>query len=42
MVPTGVTVMLGLCNPPCQGHGESAKPAMLYLLVLIPCYDTVS
>jgi hypothetical protein len=42
VVPIGVTVMLGLCNPPCRGRGEPAKPGLLYPLVLIPCYDTIS
>jgi hypothetical protein len=42
VVPVGVTVMLGLCNPPCRGHGEPAKPRLLYPLVWIPCYDIVS
>jgi hypothetical protein len=34
--------MLGFCNPPHQGHGEPAKPGLLYPLVLIPCCGTVS
>jgi hypothetical protein len=42
VVPTGVTVLLGLCNPPCRGRGELAKPGLLYPLVWIPYYDTVS
>jgi hypothetical protein len=42
VVPAGVIVLLGLCNPPRRGHGESAKPGLLYPLVWIPCYDTVS
>jgi hypothetical protein len=42
VVPAGVTVLLGLCNPPHQGHGEPAKPGLLYPLVCIPCYDIVS
>ncbi len=42
VVPIGVTVMLGLCNPPRRGHGEPAKPGLLYPLVWIPCCDTVS
>jgi hypothetical protein len=42
VVPTGVTVLLGLCNPPRQGHGESAKPRLLYPLVCISCYDMIS
>jgi hypothetical protein len=41
-VPAGVIVMLGLCNPPRRGRGESAKPGHLYPLVWIPCCDTVS
>jgi hypothetical protein len=42
VVPIGVTVLLGLCNPPRQGHGKPAKPGLLYPLVWIPCCDTVS
>jgi hypothetical protein len=42
VVPVGVTVLLGLYNPPRRGHGESAKPGLLYPLVWIPCCDTVS
>jgi hypothetical protein len=42
VVPTGVTVMLSLCNPPCRGCGEPAKPGLLYPLVWIPCCDTIS
>jgi hypothetical protein len=42
VVPTGVIVLLGLCNPPRQGHGEPAKPGLLYPLVWIPCCDTVN
>jgi hypothetical protein len=42
VVSAGVTVLLGLCNPPCRGHGELAKPGLLYPLVWIACYDTVS
>jgi hypothetical protein len=26
VVPVGVTILLGLCNPPHQGRGEPAKP----------------
>jgi hypothetical protein len=33
VVPTGVTVLLGLCNPPHRGRGEPAKPGLLYSLV---------
>jgi hypothetical protein len=42
LVPAGVIVMLGLCNLPHRGHGEPAKPGLLYPLVWIPCCDTVS
>jgi hypothetical protein len=42
VVLTGVTVLLGLCNPPRQGLGDPAKPGLLYPLVWIPCCDTVS
>jgi hypothetical protein len=42
VVPIGVTVLLGFCNPPRRGHGEPAKPRLLYPLVWIPYYDTVS
>jgi hypothetical protein len=42
VVPIGVTVLLGLCNPPSRGHCEPAKPRLLYPLVWIPCCDTVS
>jgi hypothetical protein len=42
VVPTRVTVLLGFCNAPCRGHGEPAKPRLLYPLVWIPCCDTVS
>jgi hypothetical protein len=42
VVPVGVIVLLGLCNPPRRGHGGLAKPRLLYLLVWIPCYDIVS
>jgi hypothetical protein len=41
VVPTGVTVMSGLCNPSRQGCGEPAKPGLLYPLVWIPCYGIV-
>jgi hypothetical protein len=43
VVPVGVTVMLGLCNPPCRGCGEPAKPRLksrVYPLVWIPCCGT--
>jgi hypothetical protein len=42
VVPTGVTVMLGLCNPPHRGRGEPAKLGPLYPLVWIIYYDIVS
>jgi hypothetical protein len=42
VVPTGVTVMLGLCNPPRRGCGEPAKPGLLYPLVWIPYCDTIN
>jgi hypothetical protein len=42
VVPAGVTVLLGLCNPPCRDHGKPAKPGLLYPLAWIPCCDTVS
>jgi hypothetical protein len=42
VVPTGVIVMLRLCNPPRRGHGEPAKPGLLYPLLWIPCCDTVN
>jgi hypothetical protein len=29
-------------NLPCRGHGELAKPGLLYPLVWIPCCDTVN
>jgi hypothetical protein len=41
VLSTGVTVLLGLCNPPCQGRGEPAKSGLLYPLVWIPCCDTL-
>jgi hypothetical protein len=31
-----------VCNPPRRGCGESAKHGLLYSLVWIPYYDTVS
>jgi hypothetical protein len=42
VVPTGVIVMLGLCNPPHRGRGEPVKARLLYPLVWLPCCDTVS
>jgi hypothetical protein len=42
VVLTGVTVLLGLCNPPRRGRDEPAKPGLLYPLVWIPCCDTVN
>jgi hypothetical protein len=35
-------IVLGICNPPCRGCGEPAKPGLLYSLVWIPYCDTVS
>jgi hypothetical protein len=42
VVSIGVTVLLGLCNPPRQGRGEPTKPGLLYPHVWIPCSDTIS
>jgi hypothetical protein len=42
VVPIGVIVLLGLCNPPRRGRGEPAKPGLLYPLLWNPCCDTVS
>jgi hypothetical protein len=42
VVPGGVIVLLGLCNPPHRGRGEPAKPRLLYPLAWIPCCDIVS
>jgi hypothetical protein len=42
VIPVGVTVLLGHCNPPRRGHGELAKPGLLYPLVWILCCDIVS
>jgi hypothetical protein len=39
---TGVTVLLGLCNPPRRGRGEPAKPRLLYPVMWISCCDTVN
>jgi hypothetical protein len=41
VVPAGVIVLLGLCNPPHRGCGEPAKPRLLYPLVWIPCCGIV-
>jgi hypothetical protein len=41
VVPIGVTVLLGLRNPPRCGCGELARPGLLYPLVWIPCYGIV-
>jgi hypothetical protein len=38
----GVTILLGLCNPPRRGRGDPTKPGLLYPLMWIPCYDIVS
>jgi hypothetical protein len=37
-----VIVLILPCNPPRRGHGELAKPGLLYPLVWIPCCETVS
>jgi hypothetical protein len=42
VVPIGVTILLGLYNPPRRGRGEPTKLVLLYPLFWIPCYDTVS
>jgi hypothetical protein len=42
VVPVGVTVLLGLCNPPRRGRGEPVKPGLLYPLMWISCCSTVS
>jgi hypothetical protein len=42
VVPAGVIVLLGLCNPPHRGRGEPTKPGLLYPLMWIPCCDIVS
>jgi hypothetical protein len=42
VVPAGVTVVVGLWNPPRRGRGELAKLGLLYPLVWIPCCDIVS
>jgi hypothetical protein len=42
VVPAGVTVLLGLCNPQCRGRDKPAKPGLMSPLVWIPCCDTVS
>jgi hypothetical protein len=42
VVPIGVAVLLGLYNAPRRGHGEPAKPGLLYPLLWFPCYDIVS
>jgi hypothetical protein len=42
VVPVGVTVLLGLCNPPRRGRGEPTKLGLLYPLVWIPCCDTIN
>jgi hypothetical protein len=42
VVPAGVTILLGHCNPPHRGRGEPVKLGLLYPLVWIPFCDTVS
>jgi hypothetical protein len=42
VVPAGVIVLLGLCNPPRRGRVEPAKCGLLYPLVWIPCCDIAS
>jgi hypothetical protein len=41
VVPTRVTVLLGLYNPPHRGCGKLAKPGLQYPLVWIPCCGIV-
>jgi hypothetical protein len=41
VVPTGMTIMLGLCNLARQSCGEPAKPKLLYPIVWIPCCGIV-
>jgi hypothetical protein len=42
VVPTGVTDLLALCNPPNRGRGKPAKPRTMYPLVWTPYGDTDS
>jgi hypothetical protein len=42
VVPTGVTVLLGLRNPPRRGRDKLPEPGLLYPLVWIPWYDTIN
>jgi hypothetical protein len=42
VIPAGVTVLLGLCNPPRRGCGELDETGLLYPIVWIICCDTVS
>jgi hypothetical protein len=42
VVLAGVTALLGLCNLPRRGHGEPAKPGLMYPLVWIPYCATIS
>jgi hypothetical protein len=42
VVPAGVTILLGLCNPPHRDRGELDKPGLLYPLVWIHYCDTVN
>jgi hypothetical protein len=30
VIPVGVIILLGLCNPPRRGCGELMKPGLLY------------
>jgi hypothetical protein len=42
VVPAGMSILLGLYNPPRRGCGKSVKPGLLYPLVCIPCYGTIN
>jgi hypothetical protein len=42
VVSVGVTILLGLCNPPRRGRGEPTKSRLLYPLVWILYRDTVN
>jgi hypothetical protein len=41
VVPAGVIVLLGLCNPQRRVCGELYEPGLLYPFVWIPCYGIV-